>query len=40
MKNSIKSNQQKNEIAQSEKFLRDLDLYQKIFLKTNYENKK
>ncbi|CAK85102.1 unnamed protein product (macronuclear) [Paramecium tetraurelia] len=40
MKNLIKSNHQKNEIAQSEKFLRDLELYQKIFLTTKYENKK
>ncbi|CAD8139345.1 unnamed protein product [Paramecium pentaurelia] len=36
----MKSNQQKIEIAQSEKLLRDLDLYQKIFLQTKYENKK
>ncbi|CAD8052864.1 unnamed protein product [Paramecium sonneborni] len=40
MKNLNKSNHQKNEIAQSEKLLRDLDLYQKIFLQTKYENKK
>ncbi|CAD8133489.1 unnamed protein product [Paramecium octaurelia] len=40
MKKLIKSHQQKIEIAQSEKLLRDLDLYQKIFLQTKYENKK
>ncbi|CAD8185206.1 unnamed protein product [Paramecium pentaurelia] len=40
MKNLIKANSHKNEIAQNDKVLRDIELYEKIFLSTKYENKR
>ncbi|CAD8081169.1 unnamed protein product [Paramecium sonneborni] len=40
MKNFIKTNTYKNDIASNEKVLRDIELYEKIFLTTKYENKK
>lgn len=40
MKNFMKGKTHKDEIASNEKVLRDIELYEKIFLSTKYENKK
>lgn len=40
MKNMMKVNNNKNEITSNEKVLRDIELYEKIFLSTKIENRK